>query len=113
MMDAEQVKAYVAAKWPDAMQSPLAQAVQSYCAADQADRAIGFAGLQAKASAVARKALLADAAEHAESCLNACDGWTVESLGHNIESAFGSDLDAEECDEIAKQAIARSSRSNI
>ena len=106
-MDAEQVRAYVAAKWPDALQSPLAQAVQTFCAADQADSAIAFAALQASATEAARKALLADAAEHAEACLNACDGWTVETLGFNIESAFGSELDADECDEIAGQAIAR------
>jgi len=29
----------------------------------------------------------------------------VETLGHNIESAFGGDLEADECDEIARQAL--------
>ncbi len=111
-MDAEQVRAYVAAKWPDAMQSPLARAVQTFCAADQANRAIGFAHLQASATETEHKALLVDAAEHAEACLDACGGWTAETLGHNIESAFGSELDADECDDVARQAIARRTSGN-
>ncbi len=44
----------------------------------------------------------ADALEHAEACLNGCDGWTVETLGHNIESAFGDVFDADECDDITQ-----------
>jgi hypothetical protein len=43
--------------------------------------------------------------EHAEACLAACSGWTVETLGHNIESAFGDELDADECDAIARKAL--------
>lgn len=45
-MNADQVRAYVAAKWPKALQSPVAQTVQEFCAADEADRAIKFAQLQ-------------------------------------------------------------------
>lgn len=106
-MNADQVRALVAAKWPEAMKSPLAQAVGAFCAADEADRAVGFAKLQAAATCAGRRELLDDAMAHAESCLYACDGWTVETLSCNIESAFGMDLDADECDEIARTAIAR------
>ena len=106
-MNADQVRALVAAKWPEAMQSPLAQAVGAFCAAEEADRAVGFARLQAKATDAARRSLLDDAMEYAEGCLSACDGWTVETLGHNIESAFGMDLDADECDDMAREALKR------
>lgn len=96
-MDADAVRAYVAAKWPQAMQSPLAQAMHG---------ASAMAMLEASdADAVA---LRGEAMSHAEACLAARDGWTVETLGHNIESAFGMDLDADECDEIARVAIAAS-----
>lgn len=90
-MDADAVRAYVAAKWPSAMNSPLAQAMQG-----------ASAMAQLEASDADRVILLADARSHAEACLFACDGWTVETLGHNIESAFGMELDADECDEIAR-----------
>ena len=88
-MNADQVRALVAAKWPDAMQSPVATACAAFATESAAMR------------------LRADAMQHAEACLNACDGWTVETLGHNIESAFGSDLDADECDNIARDALKR------
>lgn len=106
-MNADQVRAFVAAKYPHAMQSPLAQAVGAFCAADQADRAVGFAKLQAAATCAERRELLADAMAHAEACLAACDGWTVETLGHNVESAFGGELDADECDDVAREALKR------
>ena len=50
-------------------------------------------------------ALRGDAMEHAHACLRACGGWTVETLGHNIQSAFGMDLSDDECDEIARAAM--------
>lgn len=131
-MNADQVRALVAAKWPHAMQSPLAQAVGAFVAADQADRAVSFARLQARATLAGsgpkpcgdgckgcafclqdtdtpaeRTALLAEAMEAAESCLNACDGWTVETLSHNVESAMGGELDADECDMVAREALRR------
>lgn len=106
-MNADQVRALVAAKWPHAMQSPLAQAVGAFCAADEAHRAVGFAKLQAAATCSERRELLADAMSHAEACLASCDGWTVETLSHNIESAFGMELDCDECDEIAREALKR------
>ena len=106
-MNADQVRALVAAKWPEAMQSPLAQAVGAFCAAEEADRAVGFAKLQAAATCAERRRLLADAMEHADACIAACGGWTVETLSHNVESAFGMDLDVSECDDIASEAMKR------
>ena len=92
--------------WRDAKQgSPLAQACATVTAADEADRAVRFASLQARATAADAKRLRADALQHAQACMAACNGWTVETLGHNIESAFGDDLDAAECDEIARKAL--------
>lgn len=96
LMDADAVRAYVAAKWPEALQSPLAQAMHG---------ASSMALLESSdAEAVA---LSGEAMEHAQCCLDACGGWTVETLGHNIESAFGMDLDADECDEIARAALSQ------
>ena len=97
MSAADMVRAYVAAKWPQAMQSPLAQAMHG---------ASSMALLEASdADAVA---LRGEAIAHAEACLQACGGWTFETLSHNIESAFGMDLDADECDDIARAALDRS-----
>lgn len=106
-MDAEQVRAYVAAKWPGAMKSPLAVACATFAAEDEASRAVEFAQLQARASEADASRLRADAMEHAVACLRACNDWTVETLGHNIESAFGADLDVDECDDIAREALSR------
>ena len=106
-MNADQVRALVAAKWPEAMQSPLAVACATFAAADEADRAVQFASLQARATDAEARRVRADAMEHASACMDACGGWTVETLGHNIESAFGDELDAEECDDIAREALRR------
>lgn len=124
VLDAEAVRRYVAAKWPQAMQSPAAVACAEFESKDGADRAVDFARLQAIATEAAAKQAEADSAElddalavradamaHAEACLAARNGWTVETLGHNIESAFGMELDAEECDEIARAAIAKATGS--
>lgn len=93
-MTADQVRAIVAAKYPGVLNSPLAQAMH------------GASSLtMLEASDADRVILLADARAHAEACLRACDGWTVETLSHNIESAFGMDLDAEECDDIAREVL--------
>lgn len=99
-MDAEQVRAYVAAKWPEALQSPLAQKVAELVAADSADRV-----------ATELRGTIAAALKHAEACIRAraCisggGGWTVETLGHNIETEFGLALDADDCDDIAREAL--------
>ena len=106
-MNADQVRALVAAQWPHALRSPFAQAVGAFCAADQADRAVGFAKLQAAATGAERRELLGDAMEYAESCIWATDGWTVETLGQNVESAFGDALNADECDDVAREALTR------
>lgn len=99
-MDANAVRAYVAQKWPAAAASPLANAMGGASAmllleASDAD------------AAIARAELLADAREHARVCLEMADGWTVETLGHNIESAYGADLTLDECDEIAAAILAK------
>lgn len=80
-MDAAAVAAYAAAKWPSAMQSPFALAVKSITVRDEAAR-------------------------HAVECLAARDGWDEETLSVNIESNFP-ELDQDECDEIARAAIAK------
>jgi len=93
-MTADQVRALVAAKYPGVLQSTLAQAMHG---------ASSMAMLEASdADAVA---LRGEAMEHAQACIRARGGWTVETLGHNIESAFGGDLDADECDDIARKAL--------
>lgn len=83
-MDANQVRGYVEMMWPHAMKSPVAVAVRTVCAAD----------------AIRTEALL-----HAQGCLNARGGWTVETLSHNIESTFGDDLTSDECDDIAHEVL--------
>lgn len=101
-MTAEQVRALVALKFPGVLQSPLAQAMHG---------ASSMAMLES--SDADRVLLLADAREHAEACLRARGGWTVETLGHNIQSAFGGELDADECDEIARAAIANATGGGV
>lgn len=93
-MTADQVRALVAAKYPGVLQSPLAQAMHG---------ASSMALLEA--SDADSVALRGEALEHARACIRARGGWTVETLGHNVESAFGGDLDADECDEIARDAL--------
>lgn len=63
--------------------------------------------LMLEASDADAVALRGDALQHARACLRARGGWTVETLGNNIESSFGMDLDADECDEIARHALSR------
>lgn len=104
-MNADQVRALVAAKFPGVLSSPLAVACAGFAAADEADRAVQFASLQARATDAEARRVRADAMEHALACMEACGGWTVETLGHNIESAFGGELDDDECDDIARRAL--------
>lgn len=93
-MNADQVRAMVAAKFPGVLNSPLAQAMHGASAMTMLE-----------ASDADMVALRGEAMEHAQACLRARSGWTVETLGHNIESAFGMDLDADECDDIARKAL--------
>lgn len=94
ILNVDAVRHYVASKWPAAMQSPLAQAMHG--ASSMA---------QLEASDAERTLLLADARNHAQACMRARGGWTVETLGHNIESAFGDELSPDECDDIAREAL--------
>jgi hypothetical protein len=94
-MTADQIRALVAAKYPGVLESPLARAMHG---------ASSMALLEASDADAA--ALRGEAMDHARACIRACGGWTIETLGHNIESAFGGDLDADECDDIARQALA-------
>ena len=88
-----------------AKNSPAGVACATFAAADQADRAVQFASLQARATAADARRVRADALAHARACMDARGGWTVETLGHNIESSFGDELDADECDDIARKAL--------
>ena len=109
-MDADEVRALVAARWPAALRSPLAQAVQAACAADEASRAVQFAQLQADVTANDRRRLHADALSYALSCIDACQAQDIpfdqETLANNIGSGFP-DLDEAACMDVAQQAMTR------
>jgi hypothetical protein len=96
-MNADQVRAYVSAQWPNALQSPLAQAMVG---------ASAMALLESSDADVAIRR--AEAMEAAGACLRACDGWTIETLSANVESAMGGELDADECDDVARAALSAS-----
>lgn len=83
-MNAHAVAAYARQKWPQAMQSPVAV----LCAERP--------GPQSEIEIAAM--------EHAQHCLASCDGWDIETLGHNIESSFP-ELDADVIDSIAEAAL--------
>lgn len=105
-MNADQVRAIVAAKWPQAMQSPLAAMFAETAAHDEADRAIGFAKLQADAGHAQMKR---DAYAHAIDCIYACKAqgidFDAETVSHNVECSFP-ELSIDECDDIAAAALA-------
>ena len=107
-MNADEVRAYVNAKWPQAMQSPVAVACATLAAADEADRAVGFASLQARATASDTRRMRADAYDHAISCIEVCRASEIdydeESISANVEDNF-SELSSDECDAIAHRAI--------
>ena len=104
-MKADQVRALVAAKWPHALQSPLAVACATFAAADEADRAVQGAALHASATAAHKRTVTAQATEHAWNCTDTRSGWDVETLGHNLQSNFGDELSEDECDDIARAAL--------
>jgi len=93
-MTADQVRALVSAKYPGVLNSPLAQAMHG---------ASAIALLEA--SDADTVALRGEALEHARACIRARGGWTVETLGHNVQTAFGGDIDSDKCDEIARDAL--------
>lgn len=109
-MNADDVRALVAAMYPEAMKSPFAQMVRQIVSWDEAARAVEFARLQARASEREYARIRAEAMQHAESCLDAIDGWTVETLSNNIASSFWEGLSEDDCDAIAKQALTRGAR---
>lgn len=112
-MNADQVRAYVNAKWPGATQSLFAQAVLSFCAADETTRAVEFAQLQSCTSELESKRIRRDALEHATQCIDACDTQGIEydeeTLSHSIETSF-SELDLDACDEVAREALKQTRR---
>jgi hypothetical protein len=85
-MNAAQVRAYVNAKWPAAMQSPVAKAIAAATAPEQN----------------------AEALAHARDSINVCEAlgidYDAETLSHNIETNFP-ELSLDDCDAIAEQAI--------
>lgn len=113
-MNAHQVRALVATKWPSAMQSPLAQSVQAFCAAHEASRAIDSARLQSRATECEQEQIRRDAREHALTCIDACSAegirYDAETVSSNVETNFP-ELSLDECDDIARAAIAQTRRS--
>ena len=100
-MNANQVRAYINAKYPSASESPLAHLFAEVAATDKAEQTIAFAGLQARATAAQ---IREDAISRAESCLDARSGWTVETLSFNLECSIDG-LNVEECDDIAEAVM--------
>ena len=96
-MNAKQVMALVAAKFPGVLASPLAQAMHGASALAQLESSDADA-------VIARADLIIEAKAHANACLWACDGWTFETLSHNIESSVP-DLDIEDCDAVAEEML--------
>ena len=93
-MNSEQVRAYVNAKWPQAMQSPVALAIAS--------------GLAATEALVALELQRIEAYRHARNCIDACQSHGIEfdeeTVSHNVECNCP-DLSIEECDAIAHRAV--------
>ena len=102
-LTADMVRAMVATKWPGLLDSPLGQAMHGASAMAQLEASDADDAIARHEHAQMRSAAL----EHAIACMWACDGWTVETLSNNIESAFGMDLDGDECDDIARQALGK------
>lgn len=110
-MNADQVRAYVNQKWPTAALSPVAAAIGAGCASDAANAAIEFAKAQATASS---KTVCSEAFAYALECISACESQDIdydsETLSHSIECQFP-ELDIDECDDIAVDAIRNWKRS--
>ena len=102
-LTADMVRAMVATKWPGLLDSPLGQAMHGASAMAQLEASDADDAIARHEHEQMRSAAL----EHALACMWACDGWTVETLSNNIESAFGMDLDGDECDDIARQALGK------
>lgn len=83
-MNAQQVTAFVSACWPQAMQSPLALAVRSACAADEAGIAIEAAAWCCDDT----DALLADAEALAETWSHLGAHAQREQVDAHLESGW-------------------------
>jgi hypothetical protein len=91
-MNSLQVKALVSCLWPRSLKSPFAKMCAEIAAQDICSAATHEAGLTA--------ALWDEMVQYGRDCVAKIDGWTVETLGANIESAF--DIDPVEADRIAE-----------
>ena len=93
-MNADQVRAYVNAKFPAAMQSPVALAIAAIIATETAADEMFQQRIEAYC--------------HARSCIDICQSQGIEydreTLSHNVECNFPQ-LSIEECDDIANCAI--------
>lgn len=88
------------------MSSPLQMLFAAVIAQDEAQRAIDFASLSAKAE---HAGTYRDAQGWAEQCLDSRGGWDFESLSFNLESNFA-ELSMEEIEDIAESALAKRAR---
>lgn len=100
-MNADDVRAFVAAKFPGVLNSPLAQAMHGASAMAQLESSSADDAI----AQYEHNRMVSAALEHAIACVWSADGWTVETLGHNVQSAFGDELNADECDDIARQVL--------
>jgi len=87
-------------------QTPLGALFAAVIARDEAERAIAFAQLSAKAHEQLLEEDRYDAWHHAVACFLARDGWDLESLSTNIESSYPR-LSLDDCYDIAEAAIAK------
>jgi NAD-dependent dihydropyrimidine dehydrogenase PreA subunit len=93
-MNADDVTAYVNAKWPDANKSPLAKLFDT---AEVADEVIDVSDDD-----------ISEAVEHAHSCIDACKAngieFDEETISHNVKSNFPH-LDEDTCDAVASVVV--------
>lgn len=93
-MSAEDVTAYVNAKWPEANKSPLAK---MFDAARVADETLDVCDDD-----------ICEAVEHAHSCIDVCKAQGIEydeeTISHNVQSNFPH-LDEDTCDSVARIVV--------
>ena len=99
-----------------AQHTPLAHLFGQLIAQDETDRAIEFASLQARFTAAESRRVRIEAIEHARQCIDTCESQSIEydaeTLSLNIESNFP-ELDIDDCDDIARAAIAKATGSAL
>lgn len=113
-MNAEQVRAYVAKKWPAASKTPLSQAFSQVIAHDEVSRSIDLSRLESLPSVtlhIQLQQIRQAAAAHALDCIDACRASCVEfdqdTVSYNVQCHFP-ELEFDECDDIADAAISKS-----